>query len=244
MTVEERSSAAVSDEGASRPDPWQAAFIILLVSGLVGAVLWVLFGSRLLAVRQIEVTGLDRLAETEVLAAVDVTPGTPLARVDTDAVAARVSELRLVDSVDVQRGWPATLRVAVTERVPVFALAAADGGYLLVDWEGVWVEKSEAEPEGYPLLHVSGDVEGNPAVADSALVLAALPDALAADVAAVVATDRARLTLEFTTGATAMWGDTERAADKARALEVLMAQHPPEPGRHYDVSAEGVAVVR
>ena len=143
MTVEERSSAAVSDEGASRPDPWQAAFIILLVSGLVGAVLWVLFGSRLLAVRQIEVTGLDRLAETEVLAAVDVTPGTPLARVDTDAVAARVSELRLVDSVDVQRGWPATLRVAVTERVPVFALAAADGGYLLVDWEGVWVEKSE-----------------------------------------------------------------------------------------------------
>ena len=186
MTVEERSSAAVSDEGASRPNPWQAAFIILLVSGLVGAVLWVLFGSRLLAVRQIEVTGLDRLAETEVLAAVDVTRD-PLARVDTDAVAARVSELRLVDSVDVQRGWPATLRVAVTERVPVFALAAADGGYLLVDWEGVWVEKSEAEPEGYPLLHVSGDVEGNPAVADSALVLAALPT-LAADVAAVVAT--------------------------------------------------------
>src|SRR5690606_33629556 len=43
VTVEERSSAAVSDEGASRPDPWQAAFIILLVSGLVGAVLWVLF---------------------------------------------------------------------------------------------------------------------------------------------------------------------------------------------------------
>src|SRR5690606_33397279 len=132
-------------------DPWRVAFVALLLVGLAGAVLWVLFGSRLLAVRQIEVTGLDRLAEAEVLAAADVAVGTPLARVDTDAVAARVAELRLVESVEVRRGWPSTLHLEVAERVPVLALAE-EGGYLLVDREGVAVARSDTRPEGRPLV--------------------------------------------------------------------------------------------
>lgn len=243
MTVEERRETDDHSVGSRQSDPWRAAFVVLLLVGLAGAVLWVLFGSRLLAVRQIEVTGLDRLAEAEVLAAADVAVGTPLARVDTDAVAARVAELRLVESVEVRRGWPTTLHLEVAERVPVLALAE-EGGYLLVDREGVGVTRTDTRPEDHPLVRVSGEVEGNPAVAESCLVVEALPDPLAAAVDTVVATDRARITLELADGATVMWGDAGRAADKARALEVLVEQHPPEPGRHYDVSAEGVAVVR
>jgi len=224
-------------------DPWQVAFVVLLLAGLVGAVLWLLFGSRLLVVRQIEVSGVERLTEAEVAAAADVATGTPLARVDTEEVAARVAALRLVESVEVHRGWPATLRLEVTERVPVLGIAV-EGGYLLVDREGVRITESDARPEDYPLVRVAGEVHGNPAVTESADIVGHLPRELAERVDTVVATDRARITLELADGTTVMWGDAERGADKARTLEVLMAQHPPEPGRHYDVSAEGVAVVR
>ncbi|MEY9212989.1 FtsQ-type POTRA domain-containing protein [Thermobifida halotolerans] len=242
MTAEEQREAEPSAD-PRQSDPWKVAFVTLLLVALVTVVVWVLLESRLLVVRQVEVTGLDRLTEEEVVAAADVATGTPLARVDTGAVVERVAELRLVESVAVRRGWPATLRVEVTERTPVLALSV-EGGYHLVDREGVRVEEADTRPEGYPLVRVTGEVRGNPAVAESARVVGALPESLVDAVDTVVATDRARITLELVGGATVMWGDSERGADKARALEVLLEQHPPDPGRHYDVSAAGVAVVR
>ncbi|MFL1429684.1 MULTISPECIES: cell division protein FtsQ/DivIB, partial [unclassified Nocardiopsis] len=87
-----------------RSDPWKVAFVGLLVVSLVCVVTWILLGSRLLVVRDVAVTGLDRVGREEVVSAVDVPTGTPLIRVDLEEGADRVGGLALVESATVSRG--------------------------------------------------------------------------------------------------------------------------------------------
>ena len=73
--------------------------VLGLLLALVGAAGWVMLGSPLLSVRSVQVAGASRVTPAEVLAVADVAPATPLARVDTDAVARRVGALVAVRSV-------------------------------------------------------------------------------------------------------------------------------------------------
>ncbi|MFC7741569.1 cell division protein FtsQ/DivIB [Nocardiopsis composta] len=143
-----------------KADPWKVAFIVLLIVALLAAAGYLLLGSRLLVVREVAVSGLHRLDRDEVVRALAVPTGTPLARVDTEAAAERVAGLRLAESARVERGWPAELRVRVEERTPKLAVGAG-GGYRLVDQDGVRISDTEALPEEYPLASVRGEVEGN-----------------------------------------------------------------------------------
>ena len=94
---------------------------------ILGTSAWVVFGTSVLGVRQVEVTGTSVVPESEVRAAAAVAPGTPLARVDTGAVGARVTALAPVAAVEVSRSWPGTLVIAVTDRVGVAAVAVPAG---------------------------------------------------------------------------------------------------------------------
>ncbi|GLU45971.1 cell division protein FtsQ/DivIB [Nocardiopsis ansamitocini] len=240
---DQRTRSVPQGTGRSVSDPWKAAFVTLLVVALLAVMTWVLLGSRLLVVRQVEVIGLERLAEQDVVAAVDVATGTPLARVDIEAAAQRAEELRLAQAVTVSRGWPATLVVEVTERLPVLAIQVGDG-FQLVDGEGVRIEDSETRPSDYPLVTVKGEVENNPAIADAAAVADELPPAVLSTVNTIEASDRSSIVLDLDNGATVSWGDVDRGPDKARVLQVLMREHPAAADRRYDVSAQGVAVVK
>ncbi|MFC7330245.1 cell division protein FtsQ/DivIB [Marinactinospora rubrisoli] len=225
-----------------RSDPWKAAFVALLVVAVLAVVAWLLLGSRLLVVRDVEISGTERVDPAEVLAAVDVPTGTPLVRVDTDAARDRVAGLRLVESAEVSRGWPATLRVNVTERTPLLSVAAGDG-YRLLDGDGVAIEDAAERPERYPLVTVRGEVAGNPGVAEAAAIVEELPQSVLERTDRIDATDRASVVLLLADGAEVVWGDGERTAEKARLLDILMREHPPAEERRYDVSAPDVAVV-
>ncbi|RCV54494.1 cell division protein FtsQ/DivIB [Marinitenerispora sediminis] len=231
--------------GSGRPrrsDPWKAAFVALLVVAVLAVAAWLLLGSRLLVVRDVEVTGTQRVGRDEVLTAADVPTGTALARVDTEAVRERVADLRLVESVEVSRSWPATLRVRVTERAPALSVAVGEG-YRLVDGDGVTVEDVAERPADYPLVDVRGEITGNPGIAEAAAIVAELPADVLERIGRIDATDRAAVILLLDDGAEVVWGDGERTAEKARLLDILMREHPPTEERRYDVSAPDVAVV-
>jgi cell division protein FtsQ len=57
-----------------------------------------------------------------------------------------------------------------------------------------------------------------------AVVAAALPVAVRADVRSIEALDRQAITLVLTRGRTVAWGSPARSADKARVLPVLLAR--------------------
>ncbi|HEU0102770.1 MAG TPA: FtsQ-type POTRA domain-containing protein [Mycobacteriales bacterium] len=198
-------------------------------------VFWLLLASPLLAVTRVEVTGTSRLGAEQVLQVAGIREGTPLARVDSPALRARVATLAPVAKVRVVRAWPHTLRLQVTERTALASVRVADGSWALVDVHRVRFGPSAAAPPGVPELQVPL-AQAEPAVQ----VLAELPGWLREQVAAVQLPSPASVVLQLRSGRAVVWGPPGQAARKAAVVAALL----PRPGRTVDVTAPEVAVVR
>lgn len=241
-SADQPTSGAAAVSTRRRTNPWKLAFVFLLTVAVLAAVVWLLLGSRLLVVRDVEVSGTDRVPEGDVVDAVAIEQGTPLARVDIDAAAERAEDLRLVEEVDVRRGWPTHVRVEITEREPVLSVRA-DDGFQLVDADGVRIEDADVPPSESPLVTVRGEIEGNPGVEAAAAVTGALPEGFLSEIQTIDATEE-RIEFDLSSGARVVWGSAESNTDKAQVLAVLAEEHPAEPELEYDVSVPDVAVVR
>ena len=217
--------------------------MLLLLSGIgaAGGVTWALLGSGLFAVRSVVVTGTRLVPESEVLAVADVQPGTPLIRVNTARIAARVLTIRQVLGVRVSRSWPDRVVIAVRERTPALAVALPGGGFDLIDSYGVVVRSAATRPRGFPLYDTTAPVSslgGDPDVAAAGAVLGALPPWLRLSVTSVTVPGPDQVTLRLSSGVTVLWGSADDTAAKVRELAILM----PTRARYYDVSSPATAV--
>jgi len=237
------SPAAGRTAGRRLRSRWRAVFFALAAAGAIGVLAWVVFWSPLLVVRSISVHGARLVPSAEVLAASGVTPGTPLIRVNTGRAAARIAAISQVSSVQVSTSWPDRVVIVVRERTPALAVAAPDGGFDLVDAEGVVVRSAAKRPAGLPLYSTTlpvASLAGNPDVAAAAAVLRELPAAVRRSVTSVAAPRPDQVTLRLAGRITVLWGDTGRPGDKARELAVLRRGHM----HYYDVSAPGSVLAR
>jgi cell division protein FtsQ len=197
-------------------------------------------------VRSVIVTGTHLVPRSEVLAVAGVEPGTPLIRVNTARIAARVDTIRQVRSALVSRSWPDRVVIVVRERTAALALAApveVGGGYDLVDSGGMVVQWGASRPADLPLYLTAGPVtalRGDPDLAAAAAVLGELPAWLRHSVASVTAPDPGQVTLRLADGITVLWGGTDRAGAKAAELAVLIQTHM----HYYDVSGQGSVLTK
>jgi cell division protein FtsQ len=220
---------------------WVVVLLLLAAMGAAGGVTWALFDWSLFAVRSVVVTGTRLVPESEVLAVADVRPGTPLIRVSTARVAARVLTITQVQGVRVTKTWPDRVVIAVRERTSALAVALPGGGFDLIDANGVIVQSAATRPAGLPLFTTTAaasSLRGDPDVAAAAAVLGELPASLRSSVASVIAPSPDQVTLSLGSGVTILWGGADDAAAKARELAVLMQTR----ARSYDVSSPATAV--
>lgn len=216
---------------------WVIAGIALGVLAVLGALAWLLLGSDAFGVRTVAVQGNTIVATDDVRRLAEVPAGTPLARVDVNAVATRVSGLPAVARVSVARVWPHTISIQVTERTPMFAIETT-GGYWIVDDAGVVFQSAAVPPPGLMVASVPG---GDPRlVRDLATVLRALPAPLRSRLDQVGAATADSITLELANGTTIIWGSAEQSELKAQVLVKLMERKH----RIYDVSAPSSPVTR
>jgi cell division protein FtsQ len=222
--------------------PWRAAFFALAVTGVVAGAAWALFGSRLLAVRSVVVTGTHLVPQSQVLDVAGIQLGTPLIRVNTGQVAARVETITQVLSARVTKSWPDRVVIAVRERTPALAVAGPGSGFDLVDPDGVVVQWVASQPFGLPVYQTAkvASLRGNPDVSAAAAVLAELPAWLRQTVLSVAAPSPDQVTLGLTDGVTVLWGGTDRPGAKAEELSILLRTH----ARYYDVSSPGTALTK
>jgi cell division protein FtsQ len=211
----------------------------LLVLVPLLAVAWAVLGSSWLALDRVEVTGTSRLEAREVVAAVPVPTGTPLARIDTSAVEEQIAALPPVAQVTVRRDWPGTLTVTVTERTAV-AGVPVDGGVQLVDRTGVPFATESERPPGLVTLDVADAGPDDRATLAALQVHADLPEELRRLVTEVHAPSVQAVTLKLVDGRSVVWGGPSGTATKAAAVLALLDR----PGTEFDVSGEGVVVVR
>lgn len=94
-----------------------ASAVVLLFLG--SGAFWLLYGSDLVRVERVSVSGTDVLTQDQVREAADVPLGEQLVSVDTGAIERRAAEkLPRIDTVDVVRSWPDEIKLRVTERTP------------------------------------------------------------------------------------------------------------------------------
>ncbi len=234
-------SAGTPATRRSRPGRRRRKAVLFALAAVVIAAVavWALLGSGLFVVRSVTVTGAGAVPRAEVLRAAGIKPGTPLARVDTAAVARRVEQLTQVQSAQVSRDWPDSVTIVIRERTPVLAVAS-DGGFALVDRFGVVLGHVTRRPAGMVLLTTAADpnsLRGSPAVGAAVTVLRQLPPSIRRLVRAVAAPSPDAVTLDLRGGITVLWGGTSQAA-KAAELEILMRTK----ASSYDLSDPNTAV--
>lgn len=204
---------------------------------LIGATIWVVWFSSLLAVTQVEVTGASLLPVDEVTAAAQVKPGTPLVSVDLAEVMTRVDSLGPVESVETSRVFPHTLLIEVTERQVVFA-KQTDKGYSWVDREGIEFRVTPDVPKNVPVV-ILGDAETR-LLKDVATVVSHLPEALDKNTVRIPSPTVDRILLELPGGKKVIWGSADDAELKSQVLAALLGVD----AQIYDVSAPNYPATR
>ncbi len=197
----------------------RALVAFLAVAVLAGGT-WVVAFSQALAVTTISVTGTSVLTSEQVRQAAQVPLGTPLVRLDVNAIMNRVKTLKPVAAVSVSRSLPNRVTIAVTERQAVYAVSAGSG-FDLVDASGVPYASVNDVPAGLIVANITGDSER--LRRDVATVVAALPKALRDRAVLVNAASPDSIVIELRGGAEVVWGSAESSDQKATVIAALLS---------------------
>ncbi|AEA25008.1 Polypeptide-transport-associated domain protein FtsQ-type [Pseudonocardia dioxanivorans CB1190] len=222
--------------------------VLVLLGGLATGVAYLLYGSGLADVEDVTVQGTLAVDRQQVLDAAAIPTGGPLVGVDTSDAEKRIAALPGVAAVSVDRDWPHTIAITVTERVAVM-LADTPKGLMLVDKTGLPYEVAPEVPPALPRLDVgiAGTVAPGDVQTTAGLdVLAALSDAVRGQVQTITVTPPAstgaqpRIELALSDGRRVVWGTPDNGPRKAAVLAALLT----EKGTVYDVASPDLPTIR
>ena len=210
--------------------------VVVFVGGFVAYMIW----SPATVVREVQVTGVSRIPETQVQDALAELHGVPLAQLGTADVGARLEPIVLVQSYSLQVVPPGTIVVDIVERTPIGVIPTNEG-FVAVDAAGVQLWTDAAPPADLPKI-TPGGTKG-PGFPSAAAVSLALPTEFRATIDTIDATTMDNVKLQLRDGTTVVWGSSEGSAKKA---EVLLALVKATEGSAslYDVSSPDAPVTR
>ncbi|SDH17660.1 FtsQ-type POTRA domain-containing protein [Agrococcus jejuensis] len=214
----------------------------LIVVGALAAAFAVLVGlvhSPLMAVREIEVQGTQRLEASALQAALAGHLGQPIATVTDAGVREDLERFTGLESFVIDVVPPGTIVVRVVERQPV-VVASLDGQDTMLDPAGVHL----GMPDGTPLPRLESVEVGSDAFGAVAASLVAMPTVLREQVASITATTSDDVTMTLASGQQVVWGSADEAGLKADVLTALVAAADPATPVTFDVSAPEHPVVR
>ena len=118
-----------------------------------------------LRLETIEVRGRSHTPKPVIIAASELTLGEPMLTISLPALHERLSTIGWISTVAVERRMPSTIRVEITERVPM-ALLQTEDGHRVIDETGTVI--AGADPSSFGHLTV---VAGNSAARNAAPIL-------------------------------------------------------------------------
>jgi cell division protein FtsQ len=224
-----RGDADYDDDGAGdgggRPIPHRKLILGTIVVVLVAAVgVWLVAFSSVFGVGTVAVRGARTVSVQQIRSVAHITDGTPLVRLDTDAIRTRVEALPDIASATVTTSFPSTVTITVTERVALGVVAASGGGFMLVDRSGDQFRHVDARPAHLPLFVVPDGTDARTTGGAVATVAGALPRWVLRRLASIQALDPSAITLVLDNDRVVRWGAPDRSADKALVLPALLRQ--------------------
>jgi cell division protein FtsQ len=184
---------------------------------------WLVGFSPVLAVERVDVMGTHRIAASSIRKAAAVPLGLPLPRQELAAIAGRVSSLSQIESVEVSRRWPDTVRVSVVERRPVLGVRQPEG-FVLIDTRGVAFDSQPTLPSG--VLQADVDSSNVGVLREVGAIATAMPAPLRGRVERLRATSRSSVTVVLNDGVQVNWGTSADSALKADIVLALLKRKP------------------
>ena len=205
---------------------------VILGSGLLAVLLagiatWLVWFSSVFAATEIRINGLSLLTEQQVTDAAAVELGGPLATQDVDAIRNRVAALAPVAEVRVERHFPHTIEITVTERVTRW-----------VHVDGVVFHEGGETAQGTVKANIAASDQR--LLKDVATVVSAVVPVLGDRITLLQASAVDRIEIQLSDGDTVVWGSAEQSHVKAQVLSVLLSQE----ASVYDVSAPHAPTTR
>jgi cell division protein FtsQ len=204
---------------------------VLVVGG------WLVWFSSVLAVHQVRVQGLTTMTAQQVERTANVPMRTPLARLDLDAISARVAAMPRVADVHVSRSWPRGVTIDVVERRAV-VWTRKGGTIRAVDRTGTDFRSYRKAPDGLVEAVLTGAGTGPredalTAIAAVAHQIRQSDGALASQITSFAAGSKDSVELRLTKGRTVVWGSKALGERKLEVLRALLGIK----AKKYDVSA-------
>lgn len=170
-----KAAAAPVAPDTKRNRRWMALGLLLLIVSLATG-LTLTRGSE---IRAVEVSGIERTTEEQVLRAARIPTGVPLDSAGFVDAITRVERLPYVKHASMQTRANGTVRIAVDERVPV-ARIVSESGRAMVDADGVMMPVLSGRTEPVPDLRgfraAVGDTLTSPLFRTAMAFLQALPN--------------------------------------------------------------------
>ncbi|MEC8642155.1 MAG: cell division protein FtsQ/DivIB [Pseudomonadota bacterium] len=112
-----------------------------------------------LELQTIEVKGRSHTPQSVILAASELTLGEPMLTISLPALHERLSTIGWIDEIAVERRMPSTIRIVLTERVPM-ALLQTEAGHRVIDRTGTVI--AGADPSAFGHLTVVAGTSAAP----------------------------------------------------------------------------------
>lgn len=182
--------------------------------------------SPMLDVDRIRVSGATFTSTDDIARAGGLTGRPQLADVDPIEAVEAIERLPWVHHAEVVRHWPQTVAVRVVERAPLATMAAAGGGWALVDRTGRVLEVQPDKPTGFavvvaPPVPAPGLQVAAPAAAGLAVV-DALPASLSQLLETVTVAEDETLVIGLKGVPTVHFGPAEQVRPKLVAVSTLV----------------------
>ena len=212
---------------------------MVIVVAILATAAWVATRSPLLDVDHLTVRGNTRETPDEVFAAAGLHTGDPMVWIDPQDAAARIEALPWVRRATVTREWPDTVRITLSERLPVAWADAGAGSALVLDAKGRVLAIEPAPPVGVPqLLHVSGAVPVGATITPvTAARVAGVMDTFDPTLATSIELTGSNVTLRTPAGTEIRLGRSTDVAAKIRAAIAVLATPQASGAQYLDVSA-------
>jgi cell division protein FtsQ len=225
---------------ATRRRQLRAALLSAGGLGLSLALLVALVWSPLMAVREVQVEGAERIDAAAVQQALADQVGQPIATVTEAGVAERLQAIPQIESFRLDVVPPSTVIVRLVERRPV-AIIETDAGASVIDAAGVVLGQVDDTTAALPRL--DGVEVGSEQFEAVATVLVSVPADVLEATESIAAPTPSDIRLTLATGQTVQWGGAEQSPLKADVVAALMATQDPAAAAVLDVRAPEHPVV-
>lgn len=226
----------------------RAKRLVFTFSSLSLAVLLIIVAvvtfSPVLAIKEIYVTGTERIKPEQISRALQGHVGTPLPLLDEKEVAKSLSGFTLIESVSAIAVPPNTLQVRVSERQGICIVTIGSERWLY-DPAGVRVAKATSQ-DVLPEILITEEPLNSQRFRNAIEVLMALPTELLDEVEFIEAKskDDVQMSLRSSRNQRIVWGDSSDSVLKSKVLQALMSNHKKAQSVTFDVSSPNAPVVR